>query len=76
MNNSSKTKQNQSCGIADQIETMKSCLTVKNLAGLLGVHPQALYRQTHLGLIPHLRIGGMIRFDPKVTAKWLRDRSM
>jgi hypothetical protein len=24
--------------------------------------------------MPHLRIGGMVRFDPAATAEWLRQR--
>jgi hypothetical protein len=27
------------------------------------------------GTLPHFRVGSMVRFDPEVTAHWLRSRS-
>ena len=37
-------------------------LTVRELADTLQVHPQSVYHMVRCGLIPHLRVGGQLRF--------------
>jgi excisionase family DNA binding protein len=61
--------------LADQIEGMASALTVAQLANLLQCSRKALYKMLQKGTLPHFRVGSMVRFDPEVTAHWLRSRS-
>ena len=62
-------------GIAEQIETLKSALTVEQLASFLQVAAKTIYRHTKAGRIPSFKIGNAIRLDPKQIARWLRDRN-
>ena len=60
--------------ILEQIEQRASALKVNELAEILRVTPQHLYRLASDGLIPCFRIAGAIRFDPHDVAEWLRSR--
>jgi excisionase family DNA binding protein len=48
--------------------------SASELAELLGCSGKHIYALAKTGRMPHLRIGGMIRFDPRTTATWLRER--
>src|SRR5512135_2835219 len=61
--------------LASRIEARKSAWTVDDLALLLEMSPKTLYKMAKSGNIPAIRIGGMIRFDPALTAEWLRART-
>jgi len=59
------------------VETLKSrtkALKVQEVADLLGVTPQHIYRMAATGRIPSFRISGSVRFDPEELATWLRDK--
>jgi hypothetical protein len=58
--------------IADRIEAMDHALTARELARMLSCSIGALYTGARAGRIPHLRIAGSIRFDPTLTAQWVR----
>lgn len=60
--------------IADRIENQPGLLTVNQLAALLGVHPQTVYKDAKSNRIPSVRYRG-IRFDPVYIARWLRERT-
>ncbi len=60
--------------ILEQIEQRTTALKVNELAEILQVTPQHLYRLASDGLIPCFRIAGAIRFDPHEIAAWLRSR--
>jgi excisionase family DNA binding protein len=60
--------------IVEQIEQRASALRVNELAELLQVTPQHIYRLASEGLIPCFRIEGAIRLDPHEIADWLRSR--
>ena len=60
--------------ILEQIEQRASALKVNELAEILRVTPQHLYRLASDGLIPCFRIAGAIRFDPHDVGEWLRSR--
>lgn len=61
--------------LASRIASRKSAWTVDDLALLLEMSPKTLYKMAKSGNIPAIRIGGMIRFDPVLTAEWLRART-
>jgi hypothetical protein len=61
--------------IADTIERWGRMLTVKELAHLLAESPKTTYARVKRGSQPATLVGSSIRFDPYVTAKWLRSKS-
>lgn len=61
--------------LADQIAAMGQALTVEQLAELLQCSKKALYKMVRRGTLPSFRVGTMVRFDPEITAQWLRSRS-
>lgn len=60
--------------ILEQIEHRSTALRVNELAEMLQVTPQHIYRLASAGLIPCFRIEGAIRLDPQEVAGWLRNR--
>lgn len=60
--------------IADRIEAMDHALKVKELAPLLSWSPALVYERARSGRMGRgvIRAGGTIRFDPVLTAQWLR----
>lgn len=59
------------------VETLKSkngALKVSEVAKLLGVSPQHIYRLAASGGIPSFRVSGAVRFDPDDVASWLRGK--
>lgn len=60
--------------ILEQIEHRSTALRVNQLAEILQVTPQHIYRLASAGLIPCFRIEGAIRLDPQEVAGWLRSR--
>jgi hypothetical protein len=66
---------NSSPDLASRIEARKSAWTVDDLAFLLEMSPKTLYKMAKSERIPAIRIDGMIRFDPALTAEWLRART-
>ena len=56
------------------IEKRESAWSASDLAKLLGCSDKHIYSLAKSGRMPHLRIGGVIRFDPGATAAWLRER--
>lgn len=56
------------------IAAEKRPIKTAKLADLSGVSPRHLYDMVKENRIPFVDIGGAIRFDPKTTAAWFRDR--
>lgn len=56
------------------IERRERAWSASELAELLGCSDKHIYSLAKSGRMPHLRIGGVIRFDPRATAAWLRER--
>jgi hypothetical protein len=54
------------------IERKRGAWSAAALAELLECSEKHIYALAKSGRIPHLRIDGMIRFDPCTTAEWLR----
>jgi excisionase family DNA binding protein len=46
-------------------------LTVAELAGLLNVSQRHIYKLVAENQIPHIRIGGSVRFDSKDIGDWV-----
>jgi excisionase family DNA binding protein len=61
--------------LADRLERLPGLLTVPQLAALLGVHPQTVYKDVAANRIPYVRYRG-VRFDPVYIAQWLRARTV
>ena len=61
--------------IATTIERWGRMLTVKELAQLLAESPKTVYARVKRGSQPATLVGSAIRFDPVLTAEWLRSRS-
>lgn len=63
--------------IADEIaRRAPNALTVRDLTKFWRVSDQTIYRLAASGTIPHFRLAGSIRFDPKEIANWIRKRSI
>ncbi len=60
--------------IIEQIGKRSSALKVSELADLLRVTPQHIYRLASEGLIPCFRIEGAIRLDPGDVVAWLKSK--
>lgn len=46
-------------------------LRVKEVAALLGSRPSTIYEWVALGIIPHVRINGCLRFDEADIEEWV-----
>jgi excisionase family DNA binding protein len=51
-------------------------LTVRQLAEILQMHEQTIYRWIRRAQIPFLRVRGGIRLDPRRIAQWLHTREL
>jgi excisionase family DNA binding protein len=60
--------------VIEQIEGWGRLMSVEELAVLIQCSEKTLYRYVKQRKLPSIRIGTHIRFNPKATAKWLRDR--
>jgi excisionase family DNA binding protein len=61
-------------GTAKIIRTLESrehALRAGEVAKLLGVTRQHIYKMAAHGTIPSFRVGTAVRFDPKLLAEWL-----
>jgi excisionase family DNA binding protein len=63
--------------IIETLENRKDALKVSELAKLLSVTPQHIYKTWAAGRIPGaFRVNRAIRFDPQVLAEWLKKELM
>jgi excisionase family DNA binding protein len=60
--------------IVQQLEKGTRFLNVKEVADILGFHPETVREYARKGIIPALRTGYRWRFDPYIFAEWLRKR--
>ena len=61
-----------SLDLPSRIERRRKALTVPELAGIIGISDSKLYEFIKQGHLPSYRIGGAVRLDPALVAKWLR----
>lgn len=59
----------------DRIELFDHALKAPELARLLGLSIQRLYKMAREHEIPSFRFGTAVRFDPQAVADWLRKKS-
>jgi excisionase family DNA binding protein len=62
--------------LADSLEKRTTALTVSDAAEVLNVSVRQVYSLVASSRIPHIKIGGAIRFDPSEIAAWLRQRTI
>jgi predicted DNA-binding transcriptional regulator AlpA len=63
------------CSIATTIERYGRMLTVKEFAQLTAESPKTIYARVKRGAQPAVILGSAIKFDPYLTAAWLRSHS-
>jgi excisionase family DNA binding protein len=56
------------------LEGRRQALRVNEVADLLCVTPQHIYKMAARGALPSLRIAGAIRFDPQDLVTWLKTK--
>jgi excisionase family DNA binding protein len=54
------------------LESRKEALKVGEVAKMLGVTPQHIYKMAKEGLIPCFHVKGAVRFCPSDIAAWIR----
>jgi excisionase family DNA binding protein len=59
--------------MAPQNPELPRLLTAAELASVLGVPRWRLYELTRAGLLPHIRLGRAVRYDPERVNAWLHD---
>jgi excisionase family DNA binding protein len=60
--------------LPELIERRSRALTIPDLAEIVTCSDKQLYKLAAAGLLPHYRVGSLIRLSPKETAQWLRSR--
>jgi excisionase family DNA binding protein len=60
--------------LVETLRTKTGALKVAEIARLLGVTPQHIYRMAASGTIPSFRVLGSVRFDPDEVAAWLEGK--
>lgn len=61
----------RSTELAERVAANSHALKAQDVARLLGVTRQHIYKLAANGLIPSFRVGTAVRFDPAVVAAWL-----
>jgi excisionase family DNA binding protein len=60
--------------VIQTLESRECALKAGELAKLLGVTRQHIYKMAAGGILPSFRVGAAVRFDPKQIAEWLKMR--
>jgi excisionase family DNA binding protein len=69
-------KPNERRALQMQATTTKPLMNYQQAAAYLGMRMATLYSKVSRREIPHIRLSGrMVRFDPDVLARFLRERS-
>lgn len=55
---------------------MNHCLTVPQVAEMLTLSKQQIYRLVRLKKIPHVRIENRLFFDPEALGRWIAEHSV
>ena len=57
------------------LERRSGMMRAAELADFLGFSPTQVYRMSEQSSIPHVRLGGSIRYDPRAISRWLRSKA-
>jgi excisionase family DNA binding protein len=60
--------------LVEVVREKQEALRVRDLARLLGVSSQQIYKMAISGDIPSFKVANAVRFDPHETAEWLREK--
>ena len=60
--------------LIEVIEAKNEALRVSDIARILGVSAQQIYKMAARGEIPSFRVANAVRFDPHVFGTWLREK--
>ena len=60
--------------LAETLRSRTGALKVAEVAEVLGVTPQHIYKMAANGNIPSFRVSGAVRFDPDQVAAWLEEK--
>jgi len=60
--------------LVELVENKTEALRVRDVAPILGVSIQQVYKMAASGQIPSFRVASSVRFDPEDFAVWLRDK--
>lgn len=60
--------------LVEILASRRQALRVSEVATLLAVTNQHIYKMTAKGMIPSLGIAGAIRFDPQDLVNWLKEQ--
>ena len=52
----------------------KAIMTIKDVAGYLGVHPMTIYKYAKAGKLPAFKIGSDWRFHRKYIDAWIAEQ--
>jgi len=55
---------------------MEKLLTIDELAEVLSLKKSTIYQWVHLGLIPHMKVGRLLRFRERDIEKWLSSKQV
>lgn len=58
--------------VVQMLESKECALKAGELAKLLGVTRQHIYKMAAAGSLPSFCVGSAVRFDPKQVAEWLK----
>ena len=60
--------------LVEIVKEKREALRVRDLAQLLGVSQQQIYKMAANGEIPSFKVANAVRFDPHEIAGWLTER--
>lgn len=60
--------------LAELVEQRSDALRVRDIAPILGISIQQVYKMAASGQIPSFRVATSVRFDPQVFADWMRQK--
>ncbi len=55
---------------------MDRLLTPEQISDLLGVKLSTIYQWTHIGYIPHFKLGRFVRFREKDVIHWMESKKV
>ena len=65
----------ETMSVVTDLKARKGFISVKEVAGLLGMHRQTVYQLVWDGRLPYTKVGDRLKFDPAELARWIESRS-